>query len=63
MPCPRTPKAYPLKLSIKKTAAVSRLILFTLFSSVFAVELTDEFYPAKVKDTGNLGKTLYRLRF
>ena len=37
-------------MSLKKTAAVSCLILFTLFSSVFAVELTGEFYPAKVKD-------------
>lgn len=34
----------------KKAVAVSCLILFVLFSSVFAVELTGEFYPAKVKD-------------
>src|SRR3989338_2216042 len=49
-PCLKIPKAYPLKLSLKKTAVISCLILFALFSSVGAVELTGEFYPAKVKD-------------
>jgi len=39
-----------LKWSLKKTAAVLCLILFALFSFVFAVELDGEFYPAKVKD-------------
>ena len=37
-------------MSLKKTAVISCLILFALFSSVFATELTGEFYPAKVKD-------------
>ncbi len=37
-------------MSLNKTAVFSFLILFAVFSSVFAIELTGEFYPAKVKD-------------